>query len=145
MEFKQFVEENFGTTHNIGDDVWICDFRHENVMEKPIRNVKPQRVRIESNDNLPPRKRVYYADFHFLPYGVNGNVKKQVIAPFDNTGFRGYTGIAVKIFFNETDCREFFTEQCKIVKEKLIKTRKSMVESIDIRLKNLEQEMADNI
>jgi hypothetical protein len=113
MEFKEFSENHFEKTVNIGDTVWICDYRHDDIMNKPIRHVIPQAVVIADNADLPKNKTVYYSPIHFLPLGKGGVPKKQVIAPFDNTGFRGRTGTSVNIFDSEKECRAFYLIQCR--------------------------------
>lgn len=42
---------------------------------------------------------------------MNGDkVLKQIIAPFDNTGYRSYSGTPVKVFDNIEDCVKAYNE-----------------------------------
>lgn len=141
MDFKEFSQNYLGKVVNIGDEVWICDYRHDDINKQPIRSVVPQKVVIEDNDNLPKNKTVYYSDVHFLPVGVNGKPKKQVIAPFDNTGFRGYTGVSVQIFLTEAECRAAYLKQCEKIKEQ-IKIERDLITA---RFDAMEQGLAEKI
>lgn len=141
MEFKEFNDNVLGNTINIGDEVWICDYRFETVANKPIRHVVPQKVVIEDNSNLPANKKIYYSSIHFLPLGKNGKPKKQVIAPFDNTGYRGYTGVSLQIFATEKECREAYVRQCKSIEAKILSARAATIARFDA----MEQGIADEI
>jgi hypothetical protein len=141
MEFKAFVEDILGKIIHIGDTVWICDFRHDDIMNKPIRNISPQAVVIADNADLPKGKIVYYSNVHFLPLGKNGSPQKKVIAPFDNTGFRGRTGIGVNVFDTEKECREFYLTQCNTVKTQIEEARKDSMARFDA----MEAELAKSI
>lgn len=103
----------------VGDDLWISDFRHDDIMNKPIRNVAPTQVKVFSNEDLPANKKVYYASYHFRPVGKNGKLLATVIAPYDNTGFRGYTGSSVNIFLTKDEAVESFKVQCDEVKNQI--------------------------
>lgn len=131
MEFKEFSENVLGKTVNIGDLVWICDYRHDDIINKPIRHVVPQKVMIVDNADLPKNKTVYYSPIHFVPLGKNDAPKKQVIAPFDNTGFRGRTGTSVNIFDSEQECRDFYRVQCQRIKAEIEVARKSWMQRFD--------------
>lgn len=141
MNFKEFSENVLGNTVNIGDTAWICDFRHDDIMNKPIRHIVPQEVIIADNADLPKGKTVYYSNIHFLPLGKNRVPQKKVIAPFDNTGFRGRTGTGVNVFDNEQECRDFYLSQCNIVKSQIEEAREQALARFDAR----EAELAKNI
>jgi hypothetical protein len=123
MLYPELRDQIANGTINVGDDVWIVDFRYEDVLNKPIRNVTPTLVRITSNDDLPARKTVYYADYHFRPLGKNGAAKATVIAPYDNTGFRGYTGVSVNIFLTEAEAQARYQEQIREAREQIVVAR----------------------
>lgn len=98
--------------------VWICDFRYNDIFKKPIRNVKPTKVMVKRNIDLPCNKTVYYSDTHFRTLNKNGKISSKVISLYDNTGYRSYEGICVNIFDNEKECKECFEKQCEeILKE----------------------------
>lgn len=141
MDFKSFTADVLGNTVNIGDTVWICDFRHDDIMNKPIRHIVPQAVVIADNADLPKGKTVYYSNIHFLPLGKNGTPQKKVIAPFDNTGFRGRTGTGVNVFDTEKECRDFYLTQCNTVKSQIEEARKSSMARFDA----MEAELAKTI
>lgn len=102
----------------IGKQVWICDFRLNKDKDiKPIRKITPKLVQVFSNDDLPKGKNVYYSPVHFKEI-KKGKVLSTVIAPYDNTGYRTYTGVSVNIFDTEKECVDFFRKQCdEVIKE----------------------------
>ena len=101
----------------IGKQVWICDFRLNSKKDlKPIRSLEPTFVQIIDNKELPANKTVYYANTHFREI-KNGKLLKKVIAPYDNTGFRSYPGIAVNIFETRNECVDFYNHQLKIAEQ----------------------------
>ena len=123
MNFKEWLSENdvktnhgLDTTYEkleniIGKEFWICDYRVNDVDNKPIRNVFPKLVRVFSNDELSKNKNVYYSPIHFRE--VKGKkVLSAIIAPYDNTGYRAYTGVSLNIFNTQKECRECFERQC---------------------------------
>lgn len=83
-----------------GNIVYICDYRQERG-KKPLRNVPPTKVKVlpktESN------KTVYYSQSFFRPYGKNGLLSKTIM-PYDNTGFRSFTGNPVYVFDDHQEC-----------------------------------------
>mgnify|MGYP000848428924 FL=1 len=105
------------TYHNlenvIGKRVWICDYRlgEGGASNKPIRAITPKYVEISSNDTLPKSKTVYYSPIHFREI-KKGKASSNIIAPYDNTGYRCYPGVSLNIFDKEKDCRDFFVKQC---------------------------------
>ncbi|WP_336761317.1 hypothetical protein [Paenibacillus sp. USHLN196] len=82
----------------IGEEVWICDYRYNDVDNKAIRHIQPKKVVVVSNEDLPKNKRVYYSEFHFREIKENGKLSSTVIAPYDNTGYRSYGGVSLNIF-----------------------------------------------
>lgn len=93
-------------------DVWICDFRYSNYANKPIRHIAPTLARVTSVNELPARKTIYYADHYFHPIGSSGKIGATIIAPYDNTGYHSYPGNSINIFFTETECKNFYKNQC---------------------------------
>lgn len=121
----------------IGDKVWICDYRYDNPTNQPIRNVEPQEVFIMSGADT--KKKIYYSDFYFAPISTKGAPLAKVIAPFDNTGFRGYTGISVNIFLEEKDCRKKFAEQCDKATEQLNKALSDFTAQMNKRINETDE------
>lgn len=85
------------------------DYRKPNIHEKPIRLVEPQKVLVRSNTET--KDRVYYSESHFVILNKNSELTKKIIKPFDNTGYRSYTGVALNVFDNEQECIKFFHKQ----------------------------------
>lgn len=140
MNYKEFMD-----THKdvIGKTVWICDYRFNNVLEKPIRHIKPTKVEIFDNFDLPKHKTVYYSTIHFRPYGKKGQPLKQIIAPFDNTGFRSCTGVSLNIFLTEEECIEHYLNQCQKIRKDIQSEWKSVENTFHEKLMSVTQEMYD--
>lgn len=116
-----------GVRYSLGDRLWVCDFRYEDINQKPIRNVPPQEVALIGNDQLPEGKKVYYSDFHFRTLTKTGQVSAKVIAPYDNTGYRGFTGISINIFKTKEECWNCYRMQAA---EVLIQIDKAQAEQL---------------
>lgn len=93
-------------THGVYSDkiVYICDYRITDRNKKPIRNVSPTEVLVVHKTES--KKTVYYSDYCFKPLGVNGKPLSKIIMPFDNTGYRSFTGNPVFVFDNMDECVE---------------------------------------
>ncbi len=87
-----------------GKIVWICDYRRPDLHKKPLRCVKPTRVLIRANDELPSNKKVYYSNSHFSPLKADGTPYAKVISPVDNTGYRSLCGNMLYVFDNKEEC-----------------------------------------
>jgi hypothetical protein len=111
----------------IGDEVWITDFRHNDINESPIRHIKPVRVVISDNGSLPKNKAVYYSSFHFREIGKTGKILAKIIAPYDNTGYRSRTGDSVHIFLTEDEADKKYAEQCRVVLQQIDAERVHML------------------
>ena len=112
MEWREFLKTKFYE----GDKIWICDYRFKNrYVDKPIRHIKPTKVMIRSNSDLPKNKRIYYSDWHFN--GLNKAdepLKSKIIAPFDNTGYRQFTGTPVHVFLTEEEAQEHYVNKSRL-------------------------------
>lgn len=141
MKFEEFIKTE---CNKLGNRVWVCDYRHNDISNKPIRHVEPKEVEIFSNDDLPKGKTVYYSDIHFRPVGVRGSVLHQIIAPFDNTGYRSNTGDSLNVFLTKRECVEHYIKQSREVQSEIITERErlnerldKMVEDIEVKIKKL--------
>ena len=94
-----------------GDIVWICHYNQPDLNKKPLRNVKPTRCIVCSNDELPKNKIVYYSSSHFKPLSKNGAKLNQVISPVDNTGHRYHIGNELFVFDSKDECDEEYRNQ----------------------------------
>lgn len=91
-----------------GQTVYVCDYRQPDHNKKPIRNVPPTKVKILPNSEA--KKTVYYSNSFFKPYGKNGNLTAKEIKPYDNTGFRMYTGEPLYVFDTYKEAVEKWNE-----------------------------------
>lgn len=98
--------------------VWICDFRSgKDWTNRPIRHVKPMEVLVQSNEHT--KQHIHYSDSHFVKLRKNGLPSVSIIKLFDNTGYRSFTGTALRVFDNEAECRACYREMGeKIIEEK---------------------------
>lgn len=136
-EFKNLLNKNI----KYGDTVWVCDYRHNDILEKPIRHVEPQKVFVVCNSELPKNKTVYYSDFHFRPVGNKGQMLSKIIAPFDNTGYRSYTGVSLNIFLTKEECIEHYIKQCNDIKDSVESERKR----VSVKLNQMIDDVNENI
>ncbi|MCR8641392.1 hypothetical protein NV379_01870 [Paenibacillus sp. N1-5-1-14] len=125
----------------VGDFVYICDYRFKDINNKAIRHIKPVKVIVCSNEDLPKNKRVYYSEHHFKPVDKNGKVKAQIIAPYDNTGYRFHTGTSLNIFFNERDCVKKYKNQCLEILEQFNKAKAAKIDYFDKMIEEISNEL----
>ena len=103
-----------GLENITGKMVWICDYRaNADPTKKPIRGIEPTPVVV--TDAKETNKTIYYSPIYFRPV-KNGHVMSKVIAPMDNTGYRGYWGESVNIFYTVEDCVKCYREQVRQAK-----------------------------
>lgn len=129
MNLKEYLESkgvkityDFGTTtyenleNVLGKEVWICDYRcGDDIFKKPIRSISPKKVRIFDTESA--RKNIYYSPIYFRE--VKGDkILNTEIAPCDNTGYRGRSGVSVNIFETESECQRCYGRQLMEAKEK---------------------------
>ncbi len=137
MNYKEFDKKA-----KVGQDVWICDYRlNKSSIEKPIRHVKPQLVQVTDNGTA---RNIYYSNVHFRPYSAKGNVLKKIIKPYDNTGYRAFTGVSVNIFMTEKECRKHYVKQCKTIMEELKQEKERKLKFFEDRQGELEKLIEDN-
>lgn len=138
MTFEEFIKTNY----NMGDDVWICDYRlKDDFISKPSRHIKPTKVSISNVDDL--NRTIYYSDIYFKPYGKSGKLLSKVIAPYDNTGYRAYRGVAVQVFLNESECKSYYTSICKEIISDLENYKKQHYNWIDQMIEEVSNEIKE--
>lgn len=94
MNYQEFLNSNESV---LGKQIWITDYRRGK-SGGYVRHIPPTLVEVTCNSELPKNKRVYYSEFHFRKV-KNGNVSKEILAPYDNTGYRSYKGVSVNVFY----------------------------------------------
>jgi hypothetical protein len=109
---KLDVKEIRDGEHN-GKIIWICDYRWTDFDKKEDRNIKPTQVSIR--DCSETNKRVKYSNSFFSEIKKDKVVNSSLIKLFDNTGYRSYAGIALNVFTEEKECREYYKKQAKEV------------------------------
>lgn len=118
-----------------GKEVWICDYRYSDFNNKPIRHVKPTKVNILNNSETD--KRVNYSHSFFR----EGTKKSSVIKLFDNTGYRWYAGVPLKVFTEEAECREYYRNAAKENLKQFLKYKGDQI----FILNRIEKEITINI
>lgn len=108
-----------------GEFVWITDCRNSD-KNKYIRHIKPTKVQIFNNYDLPKNKKVYYSNYHFRKLNSKGEAIKQIIAPYDNTGYRSYAGVAVQVF----NTYEEAVQQYNSMLDEVVETYKNRISEI---------------
>lgn len=107
----------------LGKCLWVCDYRRDDLDKKAIRALVPTYatlVPVDEND------RVYYSETYF----IRNSGSKAPIKIFDNTGYRSFAGVAIAVFTEEDECREFFAKQCLDIEERLQKRIDNIVEAL---------------
>jgi hypothetical protein len=133
MTFEEYIK-----IAQTGDRVWICDYRKESLLQKPIRHVKPTYV--EVCDNGTTDKPVYYSPIHFRPVGQSGAPLKRVIPPYDNTGYRGFKGTALHIFITEEDAIEHYNNRCDSIIEDMRESLEQAVADVEEEMESIRQQ-----
>lgn len=105
----------------VGQKLWVCDYRKE-LDKKAARHVKPTEVYVAGSKDfgdigLEPK--IYYSRVGLAKLKKDGSPNlKQLVPPFDNTGYRSYAGIGLYVFDNEQECVEMYNKQVQEVLEK---------------------------
>lgn len=103
-----------------GEIMYICDYRKPDMDKKPIRHVKPTKVILYTEEDFKAADKkwptVYYSTAVFLEL----NKKDEVLwskhkAPYDNTGYRSFTGTPLAAFSTEEECIEYYNKQVQSV------------------------------
>lgn len=115
--------------HN-GKEVWICDYRWLDFDIKQTRNIKPTKVLVRPIEETT--KTVYYSESFFSEIKKDKVVNSSLIKLYDNTGYRSYPGIALHVFTEEDECREFYKKQAKEVFEEFVKYRDRKLSRLDL-------------
>ncbi len=132
------IIENISNGKMDGKIFYICDIRHNgNPFEKFIRNVKPTKVIVTSNEELAKNKRIYYSESHFVPLDKNDNPTKKVIGLYDNTGYRSYRGTPLNVFENIKDCKDFYNTQ----KKNILSDMESHLNSLSLKVEDFRNEI----
>ncbi len=144
MQYKDFEIALKNKAMSLDNTYWIVDYRFDDINNKPIRHVTPTEVAVFNVADTPPPKRVYYADYYFKPLGATGKPLAKVIAPYDNTGYRGYTGISVQVFETEKEAKDFYRSQCQIIIDQIEVAQHEMNRRFAIMQKEVIESMLSN-
>lgn len=94
-----------------GKMIYICDYRFNDVNDKPIRFILPQKVLVVSAKDVD--KRIYYSESCFLALNKKGEPTSKVIPVVDNTGFRSISGTPCRTFETMEECLTSFKEMVR--------------------------------
>lgn len=126
-----------------GKKVWICDYRFNDMSEKAIRHIKPTLVLVR--DNSETKKRIYDSCSHFVAINSKGKpLETRVITPFDNTRSRWSTGIMVRVFDNEKECKEEYVRMCRVIAADFQRWIEAQTAYVNIFLNKINKEISDN-
>jgi hypothetical protein len=96
--------------------VWITDYRHLDIVEKPIRHIKPTKGILKIRDISLPKKNFYYNKIHhiqlkysFIPLKKNNEIKSKEIKLYDNCNYPEF----VKIFTTEDEAKIHYKKMAK--------------------------------
>jgi len=125
---KLETKELLDGLHN-GKIVWICDYRWLDFDKKEDRKVEPKQVLIRSTDET--KKRVNYSHSFFSEIKKGNVVNSSLIKLFDNTGYRWYSGVALNVFTEEKECRDYYKTQANLVAKLFESYKKNKLERLD--------------
>lgn len=103
-----------------GKILFVCDYRKELINKKAIRHVKPTKIIVLTSEDFINAGKdyptVYYSNVAFVTLNKKDEpVYSKVISPFDNTGYRSFSGIGLMIFDNLDECIEEYNNQVQTV------------------------------
>lgn len=131
IDLKDVVES---LSHR-GKTYYVCDYRRPDLSKKAARSLAPTQVVVLTNADYeevgmtPPR--VYYSNVALAKVTKNGEPKyKSLVPPFDNTGYRSFTGIGINVFDNMDECVDFYNAQVQAVVDVIEENKKFAVERL---------------
>jgi hypothetical protein len=121
-----------------GQIVWICDYHQPDFNLKPRRNIPPTKVKIVPNDG----KKIYYSESHFVKVADDGSVKfNKFWAPFDNSGYRSFSGHPVSVFDDELDCRIAWNTKISAILAEVQQAKQASINRFDGMLATLQEQI----
>lgn len=126
-----------------GKKYFVCDYRKDTT-QKAIRHIKPTEIILQDEDdyNRAGKKypRVHYSRYAFVQMNQKGEpVYSKNISPFDNTGWRSYTGVGLNIFDNLQECIDHYNSQVKAVVELYEKQISTIVVSLTNEMEEIKK------
>lgn len=123
----------------IGKEVWICDYRlGDDKFNKPIRNIPPKLVKAFNKEHA--KKNIYYSPVFFKE--IRGSkVLATEIAPYDNTGYRSYTGVSLNIFNTKEECEKHYKKQLMIARCEIEETFSKLKDTFNDKLNFINNEL----
>lgn len=125
MNYQEFLNSNESV---LGKQIWITDYRRGK-SGGYVRHIPPTLVEVTCNSELPKNKRVYYSEFHFRKV-KNGKVSKEILAPYDNTGYRSYKGVSLNVFYTYEEAVECYNSQIEEMKNSYLSDIKGIEKEI---------------
>jgi len=132
MKFEEFI--TIDECHD-GNIVWVCDYRYNDYSKKPIRHLKPTKVKVCSKGILPKNEKLYYTDIFFM--SIKGN---KIIKLYDNTGYRSFPGIAVQVFLSEEESFRYYSAIGQEIIQDLLSFKEKYIENLDKRIFKIREE-----
>lgn len=124
----------------VGKKIWICDYRKE-IDKKADRHVKPTEVYVAGNSDFEAAgisPRIYYSVVGFAKLNKKGEpLLKQLIPPFDNTGYRSYAGVGVYAFDNKKECVDMYNSQVLDVVRKYEHRMQHIMQSLALEMQEI--------
>jgi hypothetical protein len=139
-ELKQAVKAG---TINVGDDVWVVDFRYDDISKPPARNVAPTHARIfeadifNEPDNFRYSGRMDYDGYYFRPVGKNGNPLAKVLTPY----LYDFEKVSLNIFLTEEEAHEKHREQVAITVGQVRALQDEMNVTFNLKVMQLEERL----
>jgi len=141
MKYEEMKEAIAAGTINVGDDVWVVDFRYDDISKPPARNVVPTQVRIfeadifNEPDNFHYTGRMDYSGYYFRPVGRNGNPLAKVLAPY----LYDIEKTALQVFLTKEEADEKYREQVATIVGQVRALQDEMNVTFNLRVMDLEE------
>lgn len=141
---KHDIKDIVTSIHLRGKKFWVCDYRKDSTDKKANRAIPPTEIMIVTSqdyrDAALKEPTVYYSNVAFAKLDKNGNPKlKQLVPPFDTTGYRSYTGIGINVFDSYDECVKFYNEQIDKIIEMYENKIETIVQSLEYELEEIKK------
>jgi hypothetical protein len=143
MKYEELKQAVKAGTINVGDDVWVVDFRYDDISKPPVRNVAPTHARIFEADivNEPNNFRysgqLDYTGYYFRPVGKKGIPLTKVITPY----VYDIEEISLNVFLTEEEAHEKHREQVATVVEQVRTLQDEMNVTFNLKVMHLEERL----
>jgi hypothetical protein len=143
MKYEELKQAVKAGTINVGDDVWVVDFRYDDISKAPTRNIAPVRARIcqadivNEPDNFRYTGQLDYTGYYFRPIGKNGQPLTKVLTPY----LYDFEKVSINVFLTEEEAHEKHREQVATVVDQVRTLQDEMNVTFNLKVMHLEERL----